>query len=122
MLIYKEKLSTKTILYVEDELSVLEEYSELFSILFKNVASFDNSLEALSEYKNNSYDIVLVDITMPYMNGIELAKKIKEINSSQKIIALTGNSRIQKEELTLFEDWILKPVNIEILLDKLLNI
>ncbi|WP_346882725.1 response regulator [uncultured Algibacter sp.] len=71
-----------------------------------------NGLEALNEAKNNKYDLILMDINMPVMNGEDATKKIREFNSQIPIIALTasdvGSINMDSNE-TYFNDIIYKP-------------
>ncbi|XMO87262.1 response regulator [Algibacter sp. AS12] len=72
----------------------------------------ENGLEALKAFKNNTYDLILMDINMPLMDGNEATLKIREFNNQIPIIALTASS---KDELMLnkldkgFDDIITKP-------------
>ncbi len=70
---------------IREGLTKILEMEENFQIVFK--ASDGN--EAIEYIKDNNLDIVLLDINMPNMNGIETLKKIKQINPSLKIIMLT---------------------------------
>lgn len=70
---------------IREGLTKILEMEENFHIVFK--ASDGN--EAIEYIKDNNLDIVLLDINMPNMNGIETLKKIKQINPSLKIIMLT---------------------------------
>lgn len=55
----------------------------------ETTASFTNGLEAIKYIETHEVDVILLDIEMPIINGIEVCKKIKTINPDQKIIALT---------------------------------
>lgn len=70
---------------IREGLTKILEMEENFEIVFK--AADGN--EAIEYIKDNNLDIVLLDINMPNMNGIETLKKIKQINPSLKIIMLT---------------------------------
>lgn len=70
---------------IREGLTKILEMEENFQIVYK--ASDGN--EAVEYIKDNNLDIVLLDINMPNMNGIETLKKIKQINPSLKIIMLT---------------------------------
>ncbi|MCO4783081.1 MAG: response regulator [Candidatus Cloacimonetes bacterium] len=50
----------------------------------------ESGSKALFEYKNNDVDIVITDVLMPDMNGIELCFKLREINPDAKIIVISG--------------------------------
>lgn len=47
-------------------------------------------LEALELYKKNRFDIVITDLNMPKMDGVELSKQIRTLNKDQVIIVLSG--------------------------------
>lgn len=97
MKIYKELkdfAKNLTLLIVEDDFSLNEEISSLCGMFFKDVKSAYNGLEGLDIYKKNKIDIVLTDITMPYMNGVELCQKIKTIYDEQSIIVLSAHNEI----------------------------
>ena len=80
-----------SILFVEDDLSIRTEIKELleeiFSIVYVAVDGKDGLEKYLDFYKKNSvyFDLVLSDIQMPNMDGIELIKAIYKENSNQKV-------------------------------------
>lgn len=98
MTIFKELRSyakTLTLLVVEDDRFLNEELSSLATLLFKNVRTAYDGAEALAIYKEETIDIVLSDITMPDMDGIELCKKIKVLNPDQDIIILSAHNEVE---------------------------
>lgn len=106
------------ILYVEDDEAILEALSLYLSKLFHHIDTAINGVEALELYKKNSYDLVITDIEMPKMNGIELSQKIKEIDKDQNIIISTAfsDSKFFLESITLgVEAYVLKPVDYNVL-------
>jgi len=74
------------ILYVEDDLNLQAETNEFLSMLFNHVETANDGKEALEKYTNEEYDIVISDIQMPNMNGLELTTEIKKIRPTQPII------------------------------------
>ncbi len=115
----REKLQTKSVLFVEDDVQINQEFNELLSILCKETAAKLNGVEALEVYDIGRFDLVITDITMPHMNGFELAKKIKELDPEQKIIAMSGDQKSDFKESYLFDFWIRKPVEMDELFDTL---
>ncbi|MBN1414988.1 MAG: response regulator [Bacteroidales bacterium] len=117
----------KKILIVEDEEA---NYIYLKRILEKSnitVVWAENGMEAIRLCKSaNSYDIILMDIKMPEMNGIEAMKILKEKKPDLLIIAQTAYARTEDEMMFRkegFDDYIAKPISpsdLMILLDKYL--
>ena len=75
----KKMLKVKSILYVEDEKEVQKELAEVIELFCENLYLADDGVQGLEQYKNYNPDIVISDIKMPFMDGITMAKKIKEI-------------------------------------------
>lgn len=85
-----------TVLYVEDNLELLESTSNIFDTLFKHVDSVSSGDAALIKYNQHYqihqkyHDIVISDIEMENLNGISLAKKMLALNSEQKIVIISA--------------------------------
>ncbi|MBA2612248.1 MAG: PAS domain S-box protein [Bacteroidetes bacterium] len=83
-----------------------------------------NGLEALQKVKKNNYDIILMDIQMPEMDGLEATQRIRnELRIDTPIIALTANafkSEVEKTKLAGMNDYIIKPFE-EVTLLKLIS-
>ena len=84
-----------TILLVEDHKPLRKEMAEILEDLVKTVTCASDGKEALSFYldaqkENKKYDLIISDIQMPHMNGVEFAKKIREINDNQVIYILSA--------------------------------
>ena len=82
--------SNLNILVVEDDFELRNSLKEFMEIFFKEVASAENGIEAIKKYKKNKYDIVLTDINMPLMDGIELSKELRLMNKEQCILVLSA--------------------------------
>ena len=82
--------SQNRIMIVDDE----QDIARLFGISLERegfvVDVFNDSLSALSNYKADLYDLLLLDIRMPNMNGFELYQKIKDIDYTAKVCFITG--------------------------------
>jgi len=104
----------KTLLIAEDEDSNFK-YLEIALRKTKiKILRARNGLEAIEISKNNpDLNAILMDIKMPEMNGLEAAKKIKELNKDIPIIALTAYAMANDRELSInagCDDYISKPV------------
>jgi len=113
------------ILYCEDDASFQKETSKVFEELFFSVDLVSNGLEGMKRYKeyyknqNKTYDIVITDINMPHMNGIDVAKEIYTINKKQAIIVISAHdeSKYLMELVNIgIEQFLIKPLNFDIFL------
>ncbi len=105
-----------TVLYVEDEDKLREKVWIYLSKFFKKVDEASNGEEGLEKYKNSHYDIVMTDISMPKLNGLQMSQKIKEIEKYQKIIIISAYSDTENfiESIKIGVDgYILKPFRYE---------
>ena len=87
-----------SIVIIDDEVEILDMLSRFLS---RNqnfaVQTFSNPVSALSSINNNTkYDLVLLDIVMPQMNGLDVLEKLKDMNSDQKVIMMTAYSTLDK--------------------------
>jgi len=91
------------ILCVEDDENVLETYKSLFSLIFKEVYFATNGTDGFACFKKEDIDIVLTDYAMPQENGLQMSRKIREIDASIPIIMVTALESIEmlKEALDL---------------------
>ncbi len=119
-------LNESNVLLVED--NIINQKIVILSLKksVKNIDIANNGKEALDMFGTSKYDLILMDIQMPIMNGIVTTKKIREIESSTNthtpIIAITANALLGDKENCLaagMDDYISKPFQIEILLKKM---
>lgn len=82
----------KKVLYVEDDRDILEIMQDILESFFDEVYLAYDGEEGYNLYKETKPDIVISDILMPKMNGLELAKKILDENENQKIILVTADN------------------------------
>jgi len=81
-----------TVLYVEDDKDIQDTMHNYLNKFFKNVSVADDGEAGLELYCKGSYDIVMTDLLMPKMGGIEMIEKIKEINEDQPILITTAHT------------------------------
>jgi len=111
-----------SILYVEDENNIREMLSRFINRFCTKLYTAENGSIALELYKEHSPDIIISDIRMPVMNGIDMAKEIKKTNPHQIIIFISAHSESEFlfEAINMQVDgYILKPVDLSILEEKL---
>ena len=82
------------ILVVDDEKAIAESSCNILTILGYSAVMETDSIKAIDNIKNNPahYDLVLTDMTMPHLDGFELAKQIKKVNPDISIVLTTGFS------------------------------
>jgi len=80
------------LLFIEDEKAIRDNYVEFLKRYFRNVYEAQDGEEAYKIYRDKKPDILIVDINIPKLNGIELLKKIRENDYKTKAIMLTAHS------------------------------
>jgi DNA-binding response OmpR family regulator len=122
---------TKKILLIDDEPDVTYTIKKILEDNGFKVDSFNDPILALNYYKVNFYDLVILDIKMPKMDGFELYTKIREKDRQVKICFLTASEmyyeKFRKTRLiltkTIGEDYFIqKPINTEDLIIRLTSI
>lgn len=83
------------ILVVDDEKDMRDMLCNLLSVSRHEIAEAENGSQALDLMSNETYDLVLTDVVMPDIDGIELIMKIRERVPAQKIIAMSGGGGIE---------------------------
>lgn len=114
-----------TLLYAEDDLEVQKEMSEYFSSYFKELYVVTNGKEALEIYQKHKPDVLILDICMPDIDGLELAERIRKNDYKTKIIIMSAHSHesIMLQAInTNINHYIIKPATlgkIKDMLDKI---
>lgn len=112
------------VLIVEDEIDLLLSIKKGLTRNGFEVEGFDDPLEALAKFKPNTYDVLLVDIRMPKMNGFELFRAIKKSGDRSIIFFITAFEVYYEEFKKIFPDldvkyFIKKPITIAELVAKI---
>ena len=106
-------LKDKTALYVEDELDVLKNISELLSHFFKAFYTASDGELGYKAFIEHQIDVVIVDIELPKMNGIELIRKIRKTHKDIPIVVISAYTKtdylLDSIELKL-NQYIVKPL------------
>ena len=127
MSIDKNLLKRLTLLYVEDDDIIRNELSQLLANFFSQVLVAKDGKEGLRTFLENqdTIDIVLTDINMPLYNGIEMVKKIRNIDSKISVIfatAYSDNEFLLDAIKLRVQEYIIKPIDIRKLLSFLNDI
>lgn len=110
----------RSVIVIDDDEDTVRLFSEFLEEKgIKVVGSGYDGITAIKLYKEKKSDVVLIDIMMPNGSGFHAIKKIQEINSKAKIIAVSGDSSYStKEKLEkLSIQLIQKPFNLEQIID-----
>ncbi len=120
-----------SLLLVEDYEPLRNDMAEMLDDLFKHVVVASDGSEALSLYHEHyathdkNFDLIITDIQMPVMNGVELSEAVRHINADQQIIVLSAHTdsdyllRLINLGIAQF---VTKPINHEELMDTLFHI
>lgn len=116
----KSSIKGARILLVEDNKVNQMVASELLQMLGVELTVANNGLEAIEEVMNKDFDLVLMDVQMPIMDGLEATRKIRELKASEPrrlpVLAMTANamdSDYQKSLEVGMDDHLTKPINPE---------
>ena len=104
------------LLYVEDDEKLRTDTLRLLEMFFDNIEVATNGKEALDAYQLRQFDIVISDLYMPIIDGVELSKKIKQIDPNQMIIILSAHDEYEfteKLKKTGVFDFIFKPLDLQ---------
>lgn len=117
-------LKNLSILYIEDEKQIRDRLADTLRLFFKTVYPFSNAEDALEFYNQNKVDIILSDISLEQLNGIELAKLIRKENKKIPIILLSAHTNteylLEASKLKLVE-YLTKPITFTQLENALIN-
>lgn len=117
----KKFIKTLNILYVEDEKNAREILSKILKRYFNNVKVCENGLEGYITFQkehmdDKTFDLIISDINMPKMDGLDMLEKIRELNTDVPIIFITArneaNVMIRAIELQV-TNYIIKPLDMD---------
>ncbi|MBF0196168.1 MAG: response regulator [Planctomycetes bacterium] len=93
------------ILFIDDEQSICHVFEYLFTDLGYTITTTNNSDDALELFRKNPnyYDLIISDLSLPNMNGLELAKRVFKLNRNIPFILITGQHDLQDQNKYLNE-------------------
>ena len=110
------------ILIVDDEERFRLTLAKLLKIRELDVTTLGSGPEALEALKQEPYDVIVLDVRMPGMDGIETLAEIKKLNPNIEVIILTGHASVDAA-VDIMKlggyDYLLKPCSVEELVDKI---
>ena len=113
-----------SILVVDDEVDILSILKDLLEYRGFNVVTSNDSEEALELAQQQDFCVILADLKMPGMDGIQMAEKLRENQSTSKIIIMSGYGIQVKQSLDKIgiHHYIIKPINFDQLFEKINSI
>jgi DNA-binding response OmpR family regulator len=121
----KIEVKKAKILIVDDDRDITNSFSLcLEDAGMFEIDTYNDSVEALSNFKANSYDMVLLDIKMPKLNGFQLCNKMKEIDDRVKVCFISAFDKDSPEVKDLvpslgIECYIRKPIQVKDLINRI---
>ncbi|MEA2027520.1 MAG: ATP-binding protein [Campylobacterota bacterium] len=113
---YKNILKNLTLLLVEDNDGIREELVFNIGFWFKEVIEARNGLEGIEKFKTQNIDLIITDIKMPRLNGIDMVNQIRQIDKEVPIIfqtAFSENEFLLKAINMSVQGYLIKPINLE---------
>ena len=119
---YKNIIKTKTILLADDDDSIRETVGSILKMISSRVFLAKNGKEAYTLYEKYKPDIIISDINMPIMNGLEFIKKVREVDNKIPVVMLTAHTDttyLLDAVKLMLTDYIIKPIELEKLIEVL---
>ena len=125
-----EKLSGLKLLYIEDEEIVQKAIASILEDVVQNVLLANDGKEALALVeKNSDIDLIITDIQMPNMNGVEFSKEFRKSNQETPIIAITAfdnstpilNNNAIGDDIGI-DKYLQKPADVDAILDAMFEV
>ena len=88
-----KELNKKRILFVDDEPALLYVCAEFLELGGYDVTSIEHSCDALSTIKRKDFDVLITDLEMPEVHGLDIIHQVRKENKKIVIIALSGGAR-----------------------------
>jgi DNA-binding response OmpR family regulator len=107
------KTNDLTLLYVEDDTALREQFIRVLKPRFKEVYEASDGHQALELYAQHSPDMMIVDINLPYIDGLEVIEKIRESNENMPVVIMSAYSdqeKLFKAVKLGLSDYLIKPV------------
>jgi DNA-binding NtrC family response regulator len=110
------RTSEKSIMIVDDEQDILVLFRDYLQTKGLNVQTFQNPVQALTEFQftPSSYSLIISDMRMPQLSGLQFIEKIRKINKDVKIIFMTAfDLEIQKIAQKNMSEFLKKPITLQ---------
>ena len=115
-------MSSAKVLLVDDEVAFTNNLEMILSVRGYDVMAVNDGESAVRAIEDNDFDVAILDLKMPGMDGIETLKQLKRRRPLLEVIMLTGHgsieSGVQGMHLGAF-DYAMKPIEVDDLLEKI---
>lgn len=112
--VLKEKIKTLKVLFVDDEEEIRNGTGIFLKKFFDDVVICENGKEGLETFLNKKdFDVVITDIVMPVLDGIEMCKEIKKLDTDVFIVILTASRGTKNLNESLSNITLQKPLSFE---------
>jgi len=105
-----------TLLYVEDNDDAREMTTMILEDFFNTIIVAIDGEDGYEKFKENKIDFIITDINMPNLNGLEMSKKIRQIDQKTPIVVLSAHNEdnffIDSQKIGI-NDYLLKPIDID---------
>lgn len=116
----KSDLKNLNILIVEDGKDIINIMDRTFKMIVNQISLASDGNKAIELYKTNKPDLILTDLRMPYKDGVEFIKELRDIDSNIPIIVITAyEDDLKEEEKQLVNAIFPKPINFIALVNKM---
>ena len=106
--------SELTVLFIEDDSEIRKNYVDSLKLVFKHVYEAEDGMQAYELYLEKKPNILIIDINLPKMNGLEFLKKVRNNDMNTKAIMLTSHSDkdiLLKAATLKLTEYLVKPVS-----------
>ena len=117
-----ERLKELELLYVEDDTETREFVTAILKRRFKNIHTAENGKIGLELFRKYKFPLVITDIKMPVMNGVEMIEHIRQDLSVSPLVVVTTAHREHELQSPLADIHLFKPIDVYQLLDTTLKL
>jgi len=107
-------LKDKTVLYVEDEAPIRQSVTELIADYFKRFDTASSAEEGYEKFLEGGYDIIISDIELPKMSGLDMFAKIRKTDKKIHLVIISAHSKVEYLLNSIsfkLEQYLIKPLN-----------
>jgi len=114
-----KKVKNIKVLYVEDDLDAQEAIVDVLETFFDTIVTALNGKDGLEKFTNNNrkpFDLIITDITMPHIDGLQMSKRIRQIDEFVPILILTSHNESEYflDSIDIgIDGYLFKPFNLE---------